>query len=462
MKDSLALQSLKFINKYSKDKAYKITDINKRNLSSQVRKLHPWFITGFVDGEGNFSVSICKDNQYKTGWRLELVFQIVLHKKDIDLLERIKNYFGVGVIHHQGSRIQYRVQAIKNFSVVFTHFDNYPLITKKRADYLLFNQVFNLINSKQHLTIEGLRKILAIKYSINLGLLSDKLKAAFPNITPVDRPSVLDCKIKNPNWLAGFTSAEGSFMINILNSPSNRIGFQVTMVVQLTQHARDQILMESLLRYLDCGKVYKYKDAFIYKVYNISDLAEKILPFLKKYPIEGIKSCDFEDFCKVAELIKNKAHLSEKGLKEIQNIKANMNRSRLIILKSDITTDLFSGIIKLIKLYFGLIMPSTSTPFDTHLPQFRISRHERDLTVLNRIIQSMGCGNIVKPSSDRDRYNISVGNISDLVNIIIPLFENNPIYGAKHKDFLDFCKGIYIIKSKGHLTPEGLKKNWKI
>lgn len=41
MKDSLALQSLKFINKYSKDKAYKITDINKRNLSSQVRKLHP-------------------------------------------------------------------------------------------------------------------------------------------------------------------------------------------------------------------------------------------------------------------------------------------------------------------------------------------------------------------------------------------------------------------------------------
>lgn len=54
----------------------------------------------------------------------------------------------------------------------------------------------------------------------------------------------------------------------------------------------------------------------------------------------------------------------------------------------------------------------------------------------------MGCGTIVKPApgyGDRDRYNISwapPANISDLVNIVIPLFEKYPLYGAKHKDFL--------------------------
>jgi hypothetical protein len=33
---------------------------------------------------------------------------------------------------------------------------------------------------------------------MNIGL-SNELKAAFPNISPADRPSVLDCQIKDPN-----------------------------------------------------------------------------------------------------------------------------------------------------------------------------------------------------------------------------------------------------------------------
>lgn len=41
---------------------------------------------------------------------------------------------------------------------------------------------------------------------------------------------------------------------------------------------------------------------------------------------------------------------------------------------------------------------------------------------------------------------------------MIPLFEKNPIYGAKNKDFLDICKGVHIIKNKKHLTSEGLNE----
>jgi hypothetical protein len=43
------------------------------------------------------------------------------------------------------------------------------LITKKRADYLLFKQVLELIKTKEHLTQEGLEKLVAIKASINIG-----------------------------------------------------------------------------------------------------------------------------------------------------------------------------------------------------------------------------------------------------------------------------------------------------
>lgn len=61
------------------------------------------------------------------------------------------------------------------------------------------------------------------------------------------------------------------------------------------------------------------------------------------------------------------------------------------------------------------------------LPQFRITQHERDVVVLNRIIMTMGCGILIKPSPGRDRYTINVGSAKDLISIIIdPLFENHP------------------------------------
>jgi len=55
-----------------------------------------------------------------------------------------------------------------------------------------------MTSRKEHLTIEGLRKIVAIKASMHLGL-SKELKVAFPNIIPVKRPLVVDQVITDPN-----------------------------------------------------------------------------------------------------------------------------------------------------------------------------------------------------------------------------------------------------------------------
>ena len=47
-----------------------------------------------------------------------------------------------------------------------------------------------MIQRKEHLTSEGLDKIVARKASLNLGL-SDTLKEAFPGVVPVRRPLVV-------------------------------------------------------------------------------------------------------------------------------------------------------------------------------------------------------------------------------------------------------------------------------
>lgn len=103
-------------------------------------------------------------------------------------MKEIQSTLGVGEIHIHGKEsVQYRVESISEFQVIVDHFDKYPLITQKLSDYLLFKRVFELIKKKEHLTIEGLNKIVGIKASLNLGL-THGLKEAFPKVVQFNRP----------------------------------------------------------------------------------------------------------------------------------------------------------------------------------------------------------------------------------------------------------------------------------
>jgi hypothetical protein len=99
--------------------------------------------------------------------------------------------------------------------------------------------------------------------------LSKELTTAFPNITPIARPFipiagslVTGCaasegKIEYTHWLAGFCSGECSFIVKIVKSSTQRQGFQVTLRFSLAQHSRDEQLMVSLMKYFDCGHLFK-------------------------------------------------------------------------------------------------------------------------------------------------------------------------------------------------------------
>jgi hypothetical protein len=63
-------------------------------------------------------------------------------------------------------------------------------------------------------------------------------------------------------------------------------------------------------------------------VTGLIDIVENIIPFFLAHPLCGAKKKEFEDFVKVAELMKNKAHLSKEGLEQIRDIKSGMNFKR--------------------------------------------------------------------------------------------------------------------------------------
>jgi hypothetical protein len=174
-------------------------------------RLHPYFITGFSDGESTFMIMV---ERRKNAWVVRASFAICLSDKDKALLELIQSYFdGVGVFCKGNNAIQFRVSSLKALTnVIIPHFDKYPLLTQKYADFKMFKHVVELMVNKEHLTPEGLQKIINLKASINKGL-PDNLKAAFPDTKPVQRPVVELRSIPDPHWIAGFTSAEGSFMV---------------------------------------------------------------------------------------------------------------------------------------------------------------------------------------------------------------------------------------------------------
>jgi hypothetical protein len=48
--------------------------------------LNPWFLTGFTDGDGSFSIIVSKDIKGKLLCKVQPVFTIGLHGKDLPLL----------------------------------------------------------------------------------------------------------------------------------------------------------------------------------------------------------------------------------------------------------------------------------------------------------------------------------------------------------------------------------------
>jgi hypothetical protein len=180
---------------------------------------------------------------------------------------------------------------------IVPHFDKYSLITQKLADYLLFKEAVMMLERKIHTTNKGLQAIVNIRANINKGL-TPALKIAFPNTIPIMRPLVENNeKFLNPQWMAGFTSGDGCFLVSISKSHAYRLGVKVKLRFKLAQHHRDEKLLSSFTDYFSCGKYYPSIKSGVgeFLIEKFSDIDEKIIPFFLKYKIMGVKSLDFQD-----------------------------------------------------------------------------------------------------------------------------------------------------------------------
>lgn len=288
--------------------------------------LNPYWITGFVDGEGCFLMNICyKKNIHK--WEVRPAFQIRLHKRDLNILSSIKSFFNVGNIYIYQREVIYKVQKKEDLvNVIIPHFNKYLLMTEKQNDFI--KQIFTTENSFLFNYTDIIR-IIELKSILNRGF-SDQLKISFPNISIIKRPANRPITAINPYWFAGFFSGEGCFMVKI-ERKLNKVF--VRLVIDIGQHPRDEVLINYFVKFFDCGyaKNVRNNEFTSFNVYKFIDISTKIIPFFNKYKIIVEKSKDFQDFCQVAKMINNKDHLTKQGIIKIITIRSQMNKNRYYV-----------------------------------------------------------------------------------------------------------------------------------
>jgi len=301
-------------------------------IRQEFKILNPWFITGFSDGDGTFSLVIRISKTYKIGYRVVPVYSVCAKNstENILLLKSIQNYFsGIGHIYSSGNISRFEVHKLEEHKIIRKHFEQYPLQSTKYIYFKLWCETLDIMNTKNHLIEEGFYKILAIKSVFPKGI-STTLKTKFPNILPYTKPQFTSSIISlDPNWIAGFVQADGNFDLSVIKS-KNKLGQTCNPQFKISQHSRDLDLLNRIMTYFSIGKILKpnKNNVCVFYIAGLAKIVSIVIPFFKIYSLYGMKLLDFNDFVKGIEIMKIKGHLTEKGLTQLKALTSNMNYGR--------------------------------------------------------------------------------------------------------------------------------------
>lgn len=122
----LSFNSIVQTRSYSNSKISKLDDGSRKGLE-------PNWVTGLVDAEGSFMVFIKlnTNNSLNLIRQIQLSFEISVHIKDIELLYKLKSFFGeAGTISIPSTRKDARLKITglnEIFKFIIPHFKQYPL-----------------------------------------------------------------------------------------------------------------------------------------------------------------------------------------------------------------------------------------------------------------------------------------------------------------------------------------------
>jgi hypothetical protein len=150
------------------------------NQQERLIEFRGW-VSGFVDGEGCFSVGFVRQSDragrrgYTAGYQVSHRFVVTQGARSRRCLEELHEFFGVGRLtvnrrhdNHKEHLCQYVVSKRSELmETVIPFFREYPLRTSKRFDFEQFAACMEVVSSGRHTTRDGLIEIARITETMN-------------------------------------------------------------------------------------------------------------------------------------------------------------------------------------------------------------------------------------------------------------------------------------------------------
>jgi hypothetical protein len=139
---------------------------HKLNLNTSSDLSNHW-LAGFIDAGGSFQIQLLSRVNPNDSSRVEIQLYVQIDQKTRLLLDLIKDSFG-GNIGHSKSQdtFSYNSTSFGSAKNFINYLDHYHLLSSKHVNYLKWRKAYRLVQSQQHLTLEGQMKIKKLKSSM--------------------------------------------------------------------------------------------------------------------------------------------------------------------------------------------------------------------------------------------------------------------------------------------------------
>ena len=143
--------------------------------NQQERLEMSYWISGFTDGEGCFSIALIKNSTTRFGKQIFPEFVVTQGAKSLPALQDIRDFFGCGNIfinkrydNHHEHLYRYCVRSISELNEkIIPFFERFPLRTHKQEDFAIFKKVIGMMVEKKHLQDAGWNDICKLISSMN-------------------------------------------------------------------------------------------------------------------------------------------------------------------------------------------------------------------------------------------------------------------------------------------------------
>jgi hypothetical protein len=130
----------------------------------------PSYLSGYVDGEGCFTVSISPRPTIVVGWEVRPSLSVSQNSDRAEVLLLMQEYFGCGTLRPDRSdrTLKWEVRSLPVLIArIVPHFETYPLLSSKQQDFELFADVCERMVRGEHLTPMGLQGIVRLARRMN-------------------------------------------------------------------------------------------------------------------------------------------------------------------------------------------------------------------------------------------------------------------------------------------------------